>query len=35
MNNGTCIDLYPSMPLNLAVKVKEGQRVFISIITEN
>ncbi len=35
LDDGTYIDLDPSMSLNPAVKVKEGQRVFVSIITEN
>jgi hypothetical protein len=35
LDDGTYIDLDPSMSLNPAVKVKEGQRVLVSIITEN
>jgi hypothetical protein len=34
LDDGTYIDLDPSMSLNPAIKVKEGQRVLVSIITE-
>ena len=34
LDDGTYIDLDPSMSLNPAVKVKEGQRLLVSIITE-